>query len=58
MTANPHRLPRTVLPRHYQLVLEPDLEAATFAGRQAVVCFDPAFPGRPRLALTLTSTLT
>ena len=36
MTANPHRLPRTVLPRHYQLVLEPDLEAARFAGRQAV----------------------
>ncbi len=28
-----HRLPRTVLPRHYDLEIEPDLHAATFAGR-------------------------
>ena len=27
---NPHRLPRTVLPRRYELTLTPDLEAATF----------------------------
>ena len=30
--ANPHRLPRTVLPRRYALDLTPDLEAATFEG--------------------------
>ncbi|MFL6206336.1 MAG: M1 family metallopeptidase [Acidimicrobiales bacterium] len=29
---NPHRLPRTVLPRRYALSLTPDLEAATFEG--------------------------
>ncbi|MFZ6005087.1 MAG: M1 family metallopeptidase [Actinomycetota bacterium] len=29
---NPHRLPRSVLPRRYDLTLTPDLEAATFAG--------------------------
>jgi puromycin-sensitive aminopeptidase len=30
--ANPHRLPRTVLPRRYALSLTPDLAAATFEG--------------------------
>ena len=30
--ANPHRLPRTVLPRRYALTLTPDLGAATFEG--------------------------
>jgi puromycin-sensitive aminopeptidase len=35
-SANPHRLPRTVLPRRYDLTLEPDLEAATFAGREII----------------------
>jgi puromycin-sensitive aminopeptidase len=30
--ANPHRLPRTVLPRAYALTLTPDLRDATFAG--------------------------
>ena len=30
--ANPHRLPRTVLPRRYALSLSPDLGAATFEG--------------------------
>jgi puromycin-sensitive aminopeptidase len=34
--ANPHRLPRTVVPRHYRLEVEPDLGAATFAGRVEV----------------------
>jgi puromycin-sensitive aminopeptidase len=33
---NPHRLPRTVVPRRYDLTLEPELEAATFAGREVV----------------------
>ncbi|QYG93863.1 M1 family metallopeptidase [Iamia sp. SCSIO 61187] len=33
---NPHRLPRTVLPRRYDLRLAPDLEAATFAGTVAI----------------------
>jgi puromycin-sensitive aminopeptidase len=32
MTENPHRLPRTAVPSHYELVLEPDLAAASFAG--------------------------
>ncbi len=30
--ANPHRLPRTVLPRRYALTLAPDLASATFSG--------------------------
>jgi puromycin-sensitive aminopeptidase len=34
---NPHRLPRTVAPRRYDLTLEPDLDAATFAGHETVV---------------------
>ena len=29
---NPHRLPRDVLPRRYELTLTPDIPAATFAG--------------------------
>ena len=29
---DPHRLPRTALPRRYQLVIEPDLEHFTFRG--------------------------
>ena len=36
MSENPHRLPRTVLPRRYDLTLTPDLEAATFAGEETV----------------------
>jgi puromycin-sensitive aminopeptidase len=32
MANNPHRLSDDVLPRSYRLYLEPDLEAATFAG--------------------------
>ena len=31
--ANPYRLARTVVPRAYRIFLNPDLEAATFAGR-------------------------
>jgi aminopeptidase N len=31
-----YRLPRTVAPHRYDLVLEPDLEAATFAGSETV----------------------
>jgi puromycin-sensitive aminopeptidase len=30
---NPHRLPRTVLPRRYDLTLTPDLDAAVFTGQ-------------------------
>src|SRR4051794_32490299 len=30
------RLPRTVLPRRYELRMEPDLDAATFTGEEAV----------------------
>jgi puromycin-sensitive aminopeptidase len=32
-----YRLPRTVVPRRYDLVLEPDLDEATFTGNEAVV---------------------
>ncbi|MCH8103075.1 MAG: M1 family metallopeptidase [Chloroflexi bacterium] len=31
-TSNPYRLSRNVLPTHYALTLEPDLDAATFSG--------------------------
>ena len=31
-----HRLPRTVVPRRYDLVLDPDLEAETFSGTETV----------------------
>ncbi len=34
--ANPRRLPRTVVPRRYDLTLEPDLDAATFAGHESI----------------------
>jgi puromycin-sensitive aminopeptidase len=33
---NPYRLPRTVLPQRYDLTLEPDLDAATFSGVEAI----------------------
>jgi puromycin-sensitive aminopeptidase len=35
-TENPHRLPRDVVPRRYDLTLEPDLAAATFSGRETI----------------------
>ncbi|MEY3691339.1 MAG: hypothetical protein RJB57_994, partial [Actinomycetota bacterium] len=35
---NPHRLPRTVLPRRYDLSLEPDLAGASFTGTVAITC--------------------
>ncbi|MFZ9446429.1 MAG: hypothetical protein ACO277_09810, partial [Ilumatobacteraceae bacterium] len=35
---NPHRLPRTVLPRRYGLSLEPDLQAASFTGTVVIEC--------------------
>src|SRR5438067_13188696 len=31
-----YRLPRTVVPRRYALSIEPDLDAATFTGREDV----------------------
>ena len=34
--ANPHRLPRTVVPRRYDLTLEPDLNAASFVGHETI----------------------
>ena len=34
--ADQHRLPTSVVPSHYQLSLTSDLEAATFAGTEAV----------------------
>ncbi len=43
MSDNPHRLPRSVRPLHYQLSLEPDLQAAAFAGR-AEIRIDVAEP--------------
>jgi puromycin-sensitive aminopeptidase len=36
MSDSPHRLPRTVVPSRYELTLEPDLDAATFAGFESV----------------------
>ena len=36
--SNPHRLPRTVLPRRYVLSLSPDLGAAAFTGTVTVEC--------------------
>ena len=33
---NPHRLPRQVLPRHYVISLEPDLEASSFEGTVSI----------------------
>ena len=33
---NPHRLPRTVEPQHYEITLTPDLAKATFAGEERV----------------------
>ena len=36
MHGGPYRLPRTVLPRHYELRLEPDLQSFTFSGEEAV----------------------
>mgnify|MGYP003345648312 CR=1 FL=1 len=35
---NPHRLPRTVLPRRYELSLTPDLGAASFTGAVTIAC--------------------
>ncbi len=36
MHSDPHRLPRTVVPRHYELHLEPDLQNFTFSGEETV----------------------
>ncbi|HKX75018.1 MAG TPA: M1 family metallopeptidase [Acidimicrobiia bacterium] len=36
MSESIYRLPRSVIPRRYALTLEPDLEGATFSGRETV----------------------
>ena len=36
MTDPSYRLPRQVVPRHYRLRMEPDLDTATFTGSQVV----------------------
>ena len=36
MPDDPYRLPRSVVPRRYDLVIEPDLGASTFVGSEAV----------------------
>ena len=36
MEESDYRLPRTVVPRRYELVIEPDLDAATFSGEETV----------------------
>ena len=36
MSDNPYRLPHTVLPSRYRLVLEPDLAAASFTGTVSI----------------------
>ena len=36
MSDNPYRLPHTVVPNRYRLVLEPDLDNATFAGTVSI----------------------
>ncbi len=36
MSDNPYRLPHTVVPSRYRLVLEPDLDKATFSGTAAI----------------------
>jgi puromycin-sensitive aminopeptidase len=33
---NPYRLPQTVVPNRYRLVLEPDLAGATFSGTVSI----------------------
>ncbi|MEY2966143.1 MAG: hypothetical protein RLY50_193 [Actinomycetota bacterium] len=36
--SNPHRLPRTVLPRRYELSLSPNLASASFTGTVSIEC--------------------
>ncbi|HEY5424286.1 MAG TPA: hypothetical protein VIK05_12470, partial [Ilumatobacteraceae bacterium] len=36
MSDNPYRLPQTVVPNRYRLVLEPDLAGATFSGTVSI----------------------
>jgi puromycin-sensitive aminopeptidase len=48
---NPYRLPGDVTPRHYRLRLEPDLDAATFAGDESVT----VSVGEPTAAVVLNS---
>ena len=36
VTENPYRLPRSVVPHRYEISLEPDLDAATFSGRESI----------------------
>jgi puromycin-sensitive aminopeptidase len=36
-TRSAYRLPRTTIPRHYNLILEPDLDRATFTGTVSII---------------------
>ncbi len=57
VSTNPYRLPRSVLPSHYDLRLTPDLDAGTFVGRvrvsaEAIEATDQVFLNSADLTIT------